>query len=242
MSCTISVLSIDNAFHSPSVVVTTEFSRFLFDAGEGIQRLVMEHKVRVGKVRAVCATSSHIRCLGGLTGMLLTLGDAGVGKLDVLGPVGVKTFMDGVKNFTRPMDNYLPPKFDKLGAVVPYVTKDLTLYTVPLGLKSVGLESCRHFAYIGETPQIPGKFFLEKALELGVPKGPTFGKLKNGQAVTLPDGRVVEPSQVLGEPTLSQYFSIIPSIASTESTVLQALVDEAAFQSFRSSEKRLQVM
>eukprot|EP01033_Poteriospumella_lacustris_P005253 gene5253-3754_t len=126
--------------------------------------------------------------------------------------------MDGVKNFTRPMDNYLPPKIDKLGAVVPYVTKDLTLYTVPLGLKSVGLESCRHFAYIGETPQIPGKFFLEKALELGVPKGPTF------------------------EPTLSQYFSIIPSIASTESTVLQALMDEAAFQSFRSSEKLLQVM
>ncbi len=68
MSCVISVLSTDNSFHSPSIVVTTEFSRFLFDVGEGTQRLVMEHKVRVGKVRAVCTTSAHIRCLGGLTG------------------------------------------------------------------------------------------------------------------------------------------------------------------------------
>jgi ribonuclease Z len=238
MSCVISVLAVDNAFHSPAIVVTTETSRFLFDVGEGAQRLVMEHKVRVGKVRAVLATSAHIRCLGGLTGMLLTLGDAGVGKLDVLGPVGIQRFMAGVKNFTRPLDNFYTPQIDaKSNLLAPYVTKDLIIIPVALGLPTLPLNQCRHFCYIGETPQIPGKFFVEKAQELGVPKGPIFGKLKNGFAVTLPDGRIVEPWQVLGEPTLSQSFVIIPCLTIPEDEMfLQFLFQEPALQKFQ--EKR----
>lgn len=39
-----------------------------------------------------------------------------------------------------------------------------------------------------------GRMDVSKAVSLGVPKGPLLGKLKGGQAVTLPDGRVVEPS------------------------------------------------
>jgi len=35
---------------------------------------------------------------------------------------------------------------------------------------------------------------MKKALSLGVPQGPLLGKLKGGHAVTLPDGRVIEPS------------------------------------------------
>lgn len=68
MSCSITILSTETAFHSPTVVVTTEYSRFLFDIGEGTQRLVAEHKVRLGKVHAVCTTSSQVHSVGGLTG------------------------------------------------------------------------------------------------------------------------------------------------------------------------------
>jgi ribonuclease Z len=43
----------------------------------------------------------------------------------------------------------------------------------------------------------PGLFHLERAGALGVPPGPLFGELQRGRAVTLPDGRRVEPGQVV---------------------------------------------
>jgi ribonuclease Z len=44
----------------------------------------------------------------------------------------------------------------------------------------------------------PGRFHKEVALALGVPEGKAFGELQHGHSVTLPDGRVIAPSQVLG--------------------------------------------
>ena len=39
----------------------------------------------------------------------------------------------------------------------------------------------------------------EKAIELGVPVGPAFGKLHNGEEIEI-DGRTIKPEQVLGPP------------------------------------------
>ena len=42
-------------------------------------------------------------------------------------------------------------------------------------------------------------FLAEKADVLKIPPGPWRGELVNGKAVTLPDGRVINPEMVLGE-------------------------------------------
>jgi ribonuclease Z len=44
-----------------------------------------------------------------------------------------------------------------------------------------------------------GRFNPELARELGVPEGPLWGRLHKGQAVELPDGRVIEPRTLVGE-------------------------------------------
>jgi ribonuclease Z len=43
-----------------------------------------------------------------------------------------------------------------------------------------------------------GRFNPDLARELGVPEGPLWGKIHKGEAVTLDDGRVVEPSTLVG--------------------------------------------
>jgi ribonuclease Z len=52
--------------------------------------------------------------------------------------------------------------------------------------------------YVLEEDTRPGRFDAEAARRLGVPHGPDFGKLQKGQPVTLADGTVVQPQQVLG--------------------------------------------
>jgi ribonuclease Z len=50
---------------------------------------------------------------------------------------------------------------------------------------------------VEEKPR-PGRFDVDKARLLGVPDGPLFGKLKAGEAVTLPDGRTISPNGLVG--------------------------------------------
>lgn len=49
-------------------------------------------------------------------------------------------------------------------------------------------------SYVVETREQRGKFLVERAVALGVPKGKLFGQLHHGKDVTLPDGRVVRSS------------------------------------------------
>ncbi|HEU4391313.1 MAG TPA: MBL fold metallo-hydrolase, partial [Blastocatellia bacterium] len=44
----------------------------------------------------------------------------------------------------------------------------------------------------------PGRFDVDRARRLGIPKGPLFGRLQAGHSVTLADGRTIEPFEVLG--------------------------------------------
>ncbi|KAJ3410383.1 hypothetical protein HDV05_003837 [Chytridiales sp. JEL 0842] len=53
-------------------------------------------------------------------------------------------------------------------------------------------------SYVFRGPTVLGKMDPEKALKLGVPKGPLFGKLSRGESVTLPCGKVVESKECVG--------------------------------------------
>jgi len=46
----------------------------------------------------------------------------------------------------------------------------------------------------------PGRFRVEEALRLGVPRGPLWGRLQSGHTVWLEGGKQVYPQQVLGPP------------------------------------------
>src|SRR5262249_46782618 len=45
-----------------------------------------------------------------------------------------------------------------------------------------------------------GRFNPDRARELGIPEGPLWGQLHRGMTVTLPDGRTVDPRDLVGEP------------------------------------------
>jgi len=63
--------------------------------------------------------------------------------------------------------------------------------------------------YTLEETMRPGVFHPEKAREREVPMGPFWSQLQAGQAVTLADGRVVESSEVVGNPRPGCKFSYV---------------------------------
>ena len=54
------------------------------------------------------------------------------------------------------------------------------------------------FGYVVDEPDQAGRMDVEKATALGLPPGRLYKKLKNGECVETPDGRVIRPEQVLG--------------------------------------------
>ncbi|MGL5806876.1 MAG: MBL fold metallo-hydrolase, partial [Xenococcaceae cyanobacterium] len=55
------------------------------------------------------------------------------------------------------------------------------------------------FGYRIEEKDKPGRFDIAKATALGIPPGPIYGRLKNGETVTLPDGRQINGKELCGE-------------------------------------------
>ena len=48
--------------------------------------------------------------------------------------------------------------------------------------------------------RVRGGFDVDAARARGIPSGPLFGRLKAGETVTLPDGRIFTPEGLIGEP------------------------------------------
>jgi ribonuclease Z len=49
-----------------------------------------------------------------------------------------------------------------------------------------------------EERERPGRFNPGRAVNLGVPKGPFWGRLQDGMEIVLEDGKTIRPDQVLG--------------------------------------------
>ena len=79
-----------------------------------------------------------------------------------------------------------------------------------------------------------GRFDEDAALEKGVPRGPLFGKLHDGESVELEDGSVVHPEEVVGPPRPSRKVVYTGDTRPTKDTVDAAenaslLIHEATF-------------
>lgn len=65
------------------------FNRYLFNCGEGTQRLAHEHKVKLSRLEHIFITSKTWRNIGGLPGLSLTLQGVGVPRIVLHGPEGL---------------------------------------------------------------------------------------------------------------------------------------------------------
>ncbi|XP_070779403.1 zinc phosphodiesterase ELAC protein 2 [Enoplosus armatus] len=123
----------DNA---ASLYVFSEYNRYLFNCGEGTQRLMQEHKLKAARLDNIFLTRLSWQNVGGLSGMILTLKDTGVPECVLSGPPQLENYLSAIKSFSGPLEDI------KL-SVRPYTeetyTDDtMTVYQVPIFAKLRG--------------------------------------------------------------------------------------------------------
>src|SRR5262245_28502944 len=79
-----------------------------------------------------------------------------------------------------------------------------------------------------------GRFDPDHARELGVPEGPMWGKIHKGEAVTLENGKVIQPSELVGPPRPGRTVVITGDTRPCKGTIEMAhnadlLIHEATF-------------
>lgn len=170
-----------------AVAVTLDGRTLLFDCGEATQHQLMRSGVRAGSIDAVFLTHLHGDHLFGLPGLLASMSlNARERPLDLLGPDGLRRFVEGLPLFhtTYPVC---------LHGIEPYRGDGFRVDAAPVE------HSAPCVAYRVTEDDRAGAFDVERARALGVPAGPLFRQLQLGNDVTLDDGRVVRSADVVGQ-------------------------------------------
>jgi ribonuclease Z len=201
--------------------------RLLFDCAEGTQRQLLRSAVGLAELREVFVTHFHADHILGLPGMFKTFALRGRElPLDVYGPRGLVKLLGAMKPVVGKLTYEVRLAELEPGDVLERKGYRLATFGVAHGVRALGwslIEATR-----------PGRFDVEGADALGVPDGPERGVLQGGEPVTLPDGRMVIPEQVLGPPRPGRKVVVTGDTAPSDEIVeaswsADVLVTEATF-------------
>ena len=215
----------------PAIVVKHDEYRFLVDCGEGTQRQILQAKIGFKNLNRILITHGHLDHILGLAGLLSTLIRwetfegldvyAGASALD-----RITDLIEGV--VLRGNKPPLPINFNQVTTCTFFSASDFTISAFPVyhrGGDAFGYS----FEEKGRRPFLP-----EKAEALDIPPGPWRRMLVEGSPATLPDGRTIQPDEVLGDFKPGTRLVVVGDCGETESLVehcknADALVIESTY-------------
>lgn len=165
-------------------------SSLLIDCGEGTQLAIKEQGWSFNPIDVICFTHYHADHISGLPGLLLTMGNAERKEpVTMIGPKGLERVVNALRVIAPELP--FPIEFIEL------TDSEQTIYTH--GYKIDAFKVMHNILCYGYNIEImrQGKFMVEKAEKLGLPKN-AWGVLQKGENITI-DGKVYTPDMVLGE-------------------------------------------
>jgi ribonuclease Z len=211
-----------------SVLVNREGDGLLFDVGEGTQRQMMRFGTGFA-ISHIFITHLHGDHVLGLPGLIQTLDfNEREDPLAIHTPRGTRSDVEDLLYAanTRPSFGVRVNEVGGGDVALTQSEYEVRALEVDHRTKAVG------YALVEDDRK--GRFDRERAEDLGVPVGPKFGRLHEGESVELEDGSVVRPEQVVGEPRPGRRVVYTGDTRPTERTVEAAenadlLVHDATF-------------
>lgn len=180
-------------------------SWWLIDAGEATQHQLMRTPLKLNKLEAVFITHLHGDHLYGLPGLLSSRSfDGGVTPVQLYGPTGLRLYIDTVFTLSATQLDY--------ELIIHEITGNEGVIFEDERIK-VEAGQLEHrvpcFGYRITEHDQPGKLLVHKLKELGIEEGPLYGKLKQGQPVTAPDGTIVRTEDVTGAAHIGRVVAVL---------------------------------
>ncbi len=176
-----------------ALAVQREGETILFDCGEGTQRQMMRYGVSFA-FREIFFTHYHADHMLGVTGLLRTLGlQDRTMPITLYGPRGAQRILGAAVGLGIERNRFEVEIVEiAVGERLNRGDYDIVAFQTDHRADTVGYALVEHTRL--------GRFNPDKARELAIPEGPLWGRIHKGEAIELPDGRRVEPAELVGEP------------------------------------------
>ena len=214
----------------PALLVGAGGSRFLIDCGEGTQRQILRAGAGFRRLGHVLLTHAHLDHVLGLAGLAATLGLLDQrGELSICGSAETVGYVERYLLALWPERRTpVPLRFVSLEPGPVLSERGFRLGCFPVkhrGTQSLGFR-------FDEPPR--RHLDPERLKALGVSDGPSRGELARGAAISLPDGRRIEPEEVLGPAEPGASVAIVGDAEEVDTLIepvrgADALVIEATF-------------
>lgn len=190
----------------------------MFDCGEGTQRQILETTIKPRKIKKIFITHLHGDHIFGLPGFLSSRAFQASEEqtdLDIYGPVGIKAY---VTNSIRISGSKLPyqihyHEFDETSMGKILETDKFTVYAERLAHTIF----CMGYRVVQK--DLEGTLDADALRAAGVPFGPLFGRVKNGQDIELEDGTRIFAKDFISEPKKGKIITIIGDTRKTSASV-----------------------
>jgi ribonuclease Z len=211
-----------------SIAVIREGETMLVDCGEGTQRQMMRYGISFA-LDDVFFTHMHTDHVLGVIGLTRTLQLGGrTERLRLWGPKGSARTLRQAMSFGGDRIAF-PVEITEVEPGTPIRRKEYAVIPFPVdhpGAAAVG------YAFVEEERR--GRFNPELARQLGIPEGPLWGRLHRLETVTLDDGRVIDPTTLVGPTRPGRRVVITGDTRPCDATVdasreADLLVHEATF-------------
>jgi ribonuclease Z len=176
-------------------IVKHDEYRFLIDCGEGTQRQILQSGIGFKQLTRILLTHGHLDHILGLGGLMSTfMRWEAIEELEIFGGKGTLERVRVLINEVV-LRGQKPPMmlhFREIGPGTLFEAENFTVTAFPVTHRG---PDCLGYLFEEKSRQ---PFLNDKATELGVPFGPERRLLVDGQAITLTDGRIIAPGDVLG--------------------------------------------
>ncbi len=168
---------------------------YLIDCGEGTQHRILHTSLSLRNLRAIFITHIHGDHCYGLPGLLASAGMLNrTEHLFIVGPAPVWDFIQGVMNTTQLQLPYLVEFIDVADAPRFALLPDFDVRFTALSHRVPS------YAYSFEEKLIERKLDAARLKADGIPPGPAWGRLQQGDDVAMDDGRMLHASDYLLPP------------------------------------------
>lgn len=166
---------------------------WLFDCGEATQHQILRSPLKLSQLERIFITHLHGDHIFGLPGLLASrsLQQTTLTPVTIYGPAGLDEYLQTTFRLSGTHLAY-PFTVETVKSGVIYQDEQYTVTCTPL------VHRIAAFGYAVTEKPLTGHFDASQAKALGIPPGPIYGRLKNGETITLDDGRIIDGSKLVG--------------------------------------------
>eukprot|EP00794_Sanderia_malayensis_P020256 gene20256-22240_t len=221
---------------------------WLFDCGEGSQIQLQKSEIKPGRINKIFITHLHGDHLFGLPGLMCTIGQNNTADdkvIDVYGPKGLRNFLRMSLGISKSFLGYqfrvheiliantegegclenISTEFhvNELEGSLITQNDDKSFDVCKSKNLSVSAHPLEHtvpcVGFVIKENDLPGQLDARLLKSSGVPPGPLYGRIKQGETILLDNGLEIKPEDVMGPSRKGRIIVILGDTSNSDSVL-----------------------